>query len=35
MQQTKYSVKGGFCSSLDLKIAGEKPPLSVSVEIFV
>ena len=34
-QQTKYSITGGFCSSLDLKTAGEKPPLSVFVEIFV
>ena len=34
-QQTKYSVTGVFCSSLDLKTAGETPPLAVFVEIFV
>ena len=34
-QQTKYSVTGVFCSILDLKTAGEEPPLSVFVEIFV
>ena len=34
-QQTKYLVTGIFCSSLDLKTAGEKPLLSVFVEIFV
>ena len=33
-QKTKYSVTGVFCSSIDLKTAGEKPPLSVFVEIF-
>ena len=34
-QQTNHSVKGVFCFSLDLKTAGEKPPLSIFVEIFV
>ena len=34
-QQTNHSVEGVFCSSLDLKTAGEKPPLSIFVEIFV
>ena len=34
-QQTKYSKTGVFCSSLDLKTAGEKPPSSAFVEIFV
>ena len=34
-QQTNYSVTRVFCSSLDLKTAGEKASLSVFVEIFV
>ena len=34
-QQNKYSVVGVFLSRLDLKTAGEKPLLSVFVEIFV
>ena len=34
-QQNKYSVVGVFWSRLDLKTAGDKPLLSVFVEIFV
>ena len=33
-QRTKLSVTGNFCSELDLNTAGEKPSLSVFVEIF-
>ena len=34
-QQTKHSVTKVFCSNLDLNTAGEKPSLSLFVEIFV
>ena len=34
-QQTKHSVAGVFCSNLELDTAGERPCLSVFVEIFV
>ena len=34
-QQVKHSVTGVFCCNLDLNTAGEKPSLSVIVEIFV
>ena len=34
-QQTKRSVTGVFCSNLDLNTTGEKPSLSLFVEIFV
>ena len=34
-QQAKHSVTGIFCCNLDLNTAGEKPSLSVIVEIFV
>ena len=34
-QLTNHSVTGVICSNLDLNTAGEKPSLSVLVEIFV
>ena len=34
-QLTNHSVTGVLCSNLDLNTAGEKPSLSVLVEIFV
>ena len=34
-QQAKHSEKGIFCCNLDLNTAGEKPSLSVIVEIFL
>ena len=34
-QLTNHSVAGVLCSNLDLNTAGEKPSLSVLVEIFV